>query len=68
MEQDDVLVTAPQVRARYGGRSDMWLWRILRDETSGFPQPILINGRRYFSLAALKAWEISRASKQREAA
>jgi hypothetical protein len=34
-----------QVRARYGGVSDMTLWRWLHDEQLGFPQPIRINGR-----------------------
>ena len=62
MERDDILITAPQLRQRYGGRSDMWLWRLLRDQSSSFPRPVIINGRRYFSLSALQSWEISQAS------
>ena len=44
------------VRARYGGASDMWLWRRLHD-ASGFPKPMVINKRRYFDEAALDAWD-----------
>ena len=50
---EDIHLPAPQVRLRYG-RSDMWLWRLLRDEKSGFPQPLVINKRRYWRLADLK--------------
>ena len=57
MEVDDVLIPAPQVRKRYGGRSDMWLWRLLRDAKSGFPQPFVINRRRYWRLSDLANWE-----------
>lgn len=45
------------VRARYGGVSDMTLWRWLHDEELGFPQPIRINGRRFWSEERLAAWE-----------
>ncbi len=53
-------LTAAQLRARYGGVSDMWIWRRLRDG-SRFPQPIEIARRRYWRLAALIAWENGRA-------
>jgi len=41
----------------------MWLWRLLRDEESGFPQPLVINKRRYWRLADLKNWELLQAKK-----
>ena len=49
-------LTSKQVRARYGGISDMSLWRWLNDN-SDFPQPMRINGRRFWLLAELEAWE-----------
>jgi predicted DNA-binding transcriptional regulator AlpA len=55
---------AAQVRARYGGISDMTLWRWLHDEELGFPQPIRINGRRFWSEEALNTWEGSHAAAQ----
>src|SRR3954447_6194300 len=60
---EDVHLPAPQVRRRYG-RSDMWLWRLLQDEKSGFPKPLIIKSRRYWRLADLKRWELWHASKQ----
>lgn len=50
------LITARQLKARYGFKSDMWIWRQLhRDET--FPKPLYINRRRHWKLADLLAWE-----------
>lgn len=60
----DIRLTAPQVRARYGRRSDMWLWRLLRNDPS-FPRPLVINSRRYWKVSDLEAWEIFQASKER---
>jgi hypothetical protein len=56
----DRLLTAGQVKRRYGNASDMWLWRRLHD-SSGFPQPLFICGRRFWKLSALVAWERARA-------
>jgi len=54
-------LNAAQVRTRYGGMSDMALWRWLRDETLGFPKPLIINNRRFWLAAALSDWERKRA-------
>ncbi|TXN27149.1 transcriptional regulator [Methylobacterium sp. WL19] len=51
---------------RYGV-SDMTLWRWENDPALGFPKPIRINGRRYWRIADLQAFEARQASK-REAA
>lgn len=51
------LLTAKQVRQRYGGISDMSLWRWLRAPELKFPKPLLINGRRYWRLVDLGRWE-----------
>ena len=56
---DERLLTAAQVKRRYGNASDMWLWRRLHD-SSGFPQPLFICGRRFWRMAALIAWECTR--------
>jgi predicted DNA-binding transcriptional regulator AlpA len=58
-------LNAAQVRRRYGGASDMALWRWLHDEKLGFPQPFRINGRRFWREADLAAWEQSRARQWR---
>ena len=41
-------LTSRQARRRYGGISDMTLWRWLRDKKMGFPKPRYINNRRYW--------------------
>ena len=64
MNQSDVMLTAKQVRTRYGGVSDMALWRWLRDERLAFPRPIVINSRRYWKLSDLAQWEITQASRK----
>ena len=60
------LLTAAQVRQRFGNISDMTLWRWLKGELQ-FPQPIVINRRRYWPENEINAWERARAS-TREAA
>jgi hypothetical protein len=42
----------------------MTLWRWLRNEQLGFPQPIRINGRRFWSEEALSAWERTQGAQQ----
>ena len=34
------------IRCVFGNRSDMWLWRRIKDGT--IPKPLLISGRRYW--------------------
>jgi predicted DNA-binding transcriptional regulator AlpA len=60
-DADTIYLNAAQVRTRYGGMSDMALWRWLRDETLGFPKPLIINNRRFWLAAALTDWERKRA-------
>jgi predicted DNA-binding transcriptional regulator AlpA len=68
MKDEDVYLTAAQVRNRYGGMSDMCLWRWLRDERLNFPRPLIINGRRYWRLRELIGWKRARAANTMEAA
>ena len=57
LDLEVAFLSAKQVRARYGGVSDMTIWRWSRDDELGFPHPIRINGRRFWSEQALSAWE-----------
>lgn len=57
---EDKFLTSAQVKARYGGISDMWLHRRLQDD-SQFPQPMIVEKRRFWRLSDLIAWERKRA-------
>lgn len=59
-------LTARQVRERYGNASAMWLFRRERNDPS-FPRPIIISGRKLWSLTALETWERSLATKSNQA-
>ena len=61
-------LNAAQVRTRYGGVSDMALWRWLQDEDLGFPKPFRINRRRFWKASDLTAWEQTRRGPVDEAA
>ena len=50
-------LTAPQVRQRFGGITNMTLWRWARDARVGFPHPVVINGRRYYRESEIEAFE-----------
>lgn len=52
-----VFISAGSARRRYGNLSTTSFWRWERDETLGFPRPILISGRKFFKLRELEAWE-----------
>jgi hypothetical protein len=48
--------TGPQVRARYGGRSNMWLWR--REHADPlWPKPVVIGGRKFYDESELDAYD-----------
>jgi hypothetical protein len=55
-ETADLLLTALQVRLRYGDVSDMWLFRMVRDDPN-FPRPLMIRHKRYWRLQELLAYE-----------
>ena len=59
MSPGETYITAPQLRERFGGRSDPWLWRLLNDERANFPKPLKVRGKRYFPLSEIEAWEAS---------
>ena len=53
-------LSAKQTRHRFGGVSDMTLWRWINDPALGFPPPLRINGRRFWKIADLERWEAVR--------
>ena len=54
-------ITRKALRARYGGISEMTLWRWEHDEKLGLPKALEINGRKYYALSEVEAWERQRA-------
>jgi hypothetical protein len=52
---DVVWISAPQVRARYGNRSAMWLVRKLDDPD--FPRPVYFDRLKFFKLSEIEAYE-----------
>ncbi len=57
---------ARKVLDRYG-ISDMTLWRWLRDENMGFPQPTYLGRYRYWRIAEIEAWEAEQEARGRPA-
>jgi hypothetical protein len=51
-----VYISTQQLRERYGGVSHMWIERRLNDDAQ-FPRPAYFGRRRFWSLAAIAAWE-----------
>ena len=51
-----------KLRARFGDISEMTLWRWEHDEKLAFPKALTINGRKYYDLAEIEAWERRRAT------
>jgi predicted DNA-binding transcriptional regulator AlpA len=58
-QESETYLTAPQIRKQFGGRSDVWLWRLLNDERANFPKPVVVLRCRYFPLSEIEAWEAS---------
>jgi len=57
------LLTSKDVRAIYGGVTQMTLWRWLNDQSLGFPRPIYINRRRYFDAEEIERFKLEAARK-----
>jgi hypothetical protein len=54
-------ITRKNLRQRYDDISEMTLWRWEHDQKLGFPKPTDINGRKYYDIAEIEAWERKRA-------
>ena len=59
-------LTRKKILERFGGISAMTLLRWEHDEKIAFPTPTEINGRKYYNLADLEAWERRCASSIRQ--
>ena len=59
-------LTAGQLRTRYGGRSDMWLDRLMKRDGT-FPRPVYIGRYRYWDLDAIEKYECTVTAEQRVA-
>lgn len=60
---DETLLTAKQICARFGGISQMTLWRWLGSDVVRFPKPILcVNKRRFWSTESIRRWMAERSS------
>ena len=68
MDTTPQYLTSNQLRARYGGRSHMWIERRLKDDEAPLPRPIYIGRLRYWKLPEIEAWERQQAARSREAA
>ena len=55
---NETFLSARRVMTRYGV-SDMWIWRRMNEEGGKFPQPLRINGRRFWRVSDLLAYEAS---------
>lgn len=53
----DGFLRAADVRARYGGVSDMWIWRRINASESNFPKPTYFGRNRFWKLSELEDWE-----------
>ena len=57
-ERQKLYCTATQVRRRYGGISEMGLWRWIHDGKVDFPKPdLIVNGRRLWSEDSLDGFD-----------
>jgi predicted DNA-binding transcriptional regulator AlpA len=53
---DSEYVTAATLKLRFGGKSDMWLHRRLRDDA--FPKPVYLGTpQRHWRMSDVRAWE-----------
>jgi predicted DNA-binding transcriptional regulator AlpA len=60
-------LTAVQLRERYGGRSGMWVDRIMQRDAK-FPRPIYIGRLRFWALHEIEAYERAAAAAGRKTA
>lgn len=53
---EPIYLTARQVLNRYGRKSTIWLYRIVKRDPK-FPRPLYIGGQKYFRLSDLEAYD-----------
>lgn len=62
MDSGKQYIVRRKLRSRFGDISEMTLWRWEHDKRLAFPRAVTINGRKYYDLAEIEAWERSRAA------
>lgn len=68
-DRQKLYCTAAQVRRRYGGISEMGLWRWINDGKVDFPKPdLIVNGRRLWSEETLDIFDARLTVREAEAA
>src|SRR5690349_21561268 len=53
-DDDEDLIPAPQMRREMGGISAMTEWRWSHNAALGFPQPLVINRRKYYARGKIR--------------
>ena len=53
---DDTWLNSTDTSREVGLKARMSLWRWVNDPKVGFPPPILMNGRNYWRLGAIRQW------------
>lgn len=57
IQDSTTFIGSPKVRNRYDDISDVTLESWIRDPAIDFPAPLTVNGRRYWRVSDLEAWE-----------
>ena len=64
-DREKLYFTAAQVRRRYGGITEMGLWRWMHDGKVDFPKPdLIVNGRRLWNEASLEIFDARQSAKE----
>ena len=58
-----VYLSSHQIRARFGGRGELWVYRQIA--RNGFPKPVKFGSGRlnYWKLSEVEAWEAAQAQR-----
>jgi predicted DNA-binding transcriptional regulator AlpA len=68
VSDDEEWCGTARVRIRYNEVSSRTIDRWIRDPDLAFPQPTMINRRRFWRLGELRQWERQRAARRHERA
>jgi predicted DNA-binding transcriptional regulator AlpA len=56
-----MFLSSKAARERYG-ISSMTLWRWMHSGRTDFPKPVCVNGRKFYKISDIEAWERTRAA------
>lgn len=67
-DRQKIYLTGPQVRRRYGGISQMALWRWVHEDKIDFPEPdLILNSRHFWEESTLDAFDARQVAKMEAA-